>query len=395
MRQAITLTKDRKKLKGGIVEYWTLRWHGQDGKFHSKGLGRTDKVSKRQALKKKRLMEQGFDAVPGSRNIGKGMSLKAYTDLYFEARSHELAKATIVAYRDGIRYLIGHFDEHRRIDQISRADAAMFKSALAAGKLKHVMTRKSDITPATVNRYMRGIKAVFGKAVADELLPYNPFDRTVTTIKQSTDWHYVSGDEFNKITEAAAPKFKVVISLCRLAGLRREEALRLEWCNIDWSKSRIIVVGKSDWQPKSKKTRTVPMCPELAAVLMDAYEAAPEGQSRVLAEVYDENLGRDVKATVKRAGVAEYGKPLHTLRKSCITDWAGQYPMHVVKEWAGHSNISTTQQFYLKVLDCDYERAATSSFWKKVTENVTENGKNDSIGHPADTNKEAQTGVQQ
>ena len=56
MRQAITLTKDRKKLKGGIVEYWTLRWHGQDGKFHSKGLGRTDKVSKRQALKKKRLI---------------------------------------------------------------------------------------------------------------------------------------------------------------------------------------------------------------------------------------------------------------------------------------------------------------------------------------------------
>ncbi len=88
--------------------------------------------------------------------------------------------------------------------------------------------------------------------------------------------------------------------------------------------------------------------------------------------------------------VFSYHKPLHTLRKSCITDWAGQYPMHVVKEWAGHANIATTQQFYLKVQDSDYERAATSSFWKKVTENVTENGKNGSSGQPEATNKETQ-----
>ena len=390
MKQAITLVKETKKLKGGTVEYWALRWHGRNGKFHSKGLGRTDKVSKRQALKKKRLMEQGFDAVPGSRNIGKCMSLKAYTDLYFEARSRELADKTIQAYQNAARYLIGYFGEHKPIDQITRADAALFKSALAAGKLKHVMKRKVDLETTTVNIHMRGIKAVFGKAVADELLPYNPFDRTVTNIKKSTDWHYVSGSEYQKIMEHASPKFQRIISLCRLAGLRRTEALQLEWCNIDWDKCRITVVGKNDWQPKARKTRTIPMCPELTTILLDAYEAAPEGQSKPLADIYDENLTRDVKATVKRAGVEAYGKPLHTLRKSCITDWAGQYPMHVVKEWAGHANIATTQQFYLKVQDSDYERAATSSFWKKVTENVTENEKNGSNGQHETTNKETQ-----
>ena len=132
------------------------------------------------------------------------------------------------------------------------------------------------------------------------------------------------------------------------------------------------------------------MCPELQAALMDAYESAPQGQERVLYDVYDENLTRDVKAAVRRAGVHEYSKPLHTLRKSCITDWAARYPMHVVKEWAGHANIATTQQFYLKVLDSDYERASTSSFWKKVTENVTENAENGSSGQPETTNKETQ-----
>jgi hypothetical protein len=58
------------------------------------------------------------------------------------------------------------------------------------------------------------------------------------------------------------------------------------------------------------------MCPELTTILLDAYEAAPEGQSKVLADIYDEeNLTRNIKATVKRAGVEAYGKPLHTLRK--------------------------------------------------------------------------------
>lgn len=38
--------------------------------------------------------------------------------------------------------------------------------------------------------------------------------------------------------------------------------------------------------------------------------------------------------------------------------------------------IATAQQYRLAVQNTDYERAATSSFSKKVTKNVTENAKN-------------------
>lgn len=294
MRQAITLSKDRKKLKGGVVEYWTLRWHGQDGKHHSKSLGRTDKVSKRQATKRKREMLNEFDLAPGRRNAKRAMTLGQYLKRYFDVNSHRLAAGTVVGYDIAGRYFMGFFGEHEPIDRISRADASRFKAALAAGKLNHVVKGRSGPGPQSVNRVMRSLKAMFAMAVRDDMLVFNPLDRTVTNLKKSSGWHYVSGAEFEQITAAASPKLRLAISLCRLAGLRLTETLMLEWCNVDWSKNRITVVGKGDWQPKSKKTRTVPMCPELAAVLLDAYENAPHGQSRVLYNVYG---GKTLHAT--------------------------------------------------------------------------------------------------
>ena len=75
------------------------------------------------------------------------------------------------------------------------------------------------------------------------------------------------------------------------------------------------------------------------------------------------NGWRNFGTVCERAGVARYSKPLHALRKSCLTDWANHFPIHTVKEWAGHTSISTTEQFYLKVGQTDYQQAATQNFF--------------------------------
>ncbi len=38
------------------------------------------------------------------------------------------------------------------------------------------------------------------------------------------------------------------------------------------------------------------------------------------------------------------------------------FPTHVVKEWAGHASIETTDEFYLKVSEAEYQAAASQSF---------------------------------
>jgi len=67
------------------------------------------------------------------------------------------------------------------------------------------------------------------------------------------------------------------------------------------------------------------------------------------------NVLRRFHTLCRKAGVSRYD--LHDLRRSCITHWAKELPIHVVKELAGHSDIKTTQQFYLSVQEEDVARA--------------------------------------
>jgi len=48
---------------------------------------------------------------------------------------------------------------------------------------------------------------------------------------------------------------------------------------------------------------------------------------------------------------------VHDLRRSCITNWARELPIHVVQKLAGHSDIRTTQKYYLSIQAEDIRKA--------------------------------------
>ena len=269
--------------------------------------------------------------------------------------------------------------ESRTLDSITPSDAAHFKAALESQELAYVSKTGRTIGAATVSKHMRNCRCMFNYAIQSlNALSENPFSRLAKVVKVSSGWHYINFDEFKKLMVAATPKFRAMIALCRLAGLRRLEAYYLEWQDVNFDKGRIYICGKPHWQPKDRESRSIPLCPELSAILLEAFLDAPEGEKRVCPESNIMNINRNIKLSIKRAGLKLWAKPLHSLRKSCITDWAERYPIHAVKEWAGHSSIATTQGYYTQVGDGIYEQAAFNSFWGKVTEKVTENEKSES-----------------
>lgn len=296
------------------------------------------------------------------------MTLKRYTDMYLQMRTHDLAPATQAGYEISIRYAHQFFGPTRLLNTITPLAVQEFKAALANGELEAAVEVKKDLNRVSVNLHIRQVRAVFNFAVTKlKILPTNPFSGMVEVVKQSKRWHYVTHDELQGCLNAATDNYRCLIALCRLAGLRRLEAYYLEWQDVNFDTGKIHIIGKDHWQPKDRETRVVPICPELQQILLEAFECAPEKRVRVCTLDYPGNINRDVIATVQRAGLKTWGKPLHTLRKSCITDWAAKYPIHAVKEWAGHADIATTQEYYLQVTPDQYKQAATDSFWPPKT----------------------------
>jgi integrase len=375
MRDSINLTRQTiRKRDGKKYVYWVVRWYTPDGKRNSEVLGRTDQMSKRQADKRRQMKEGELLAHPGRRNVSRGPELERFLECYYQARRTELSPGTLDLHRNTGQYLTAYFGGRRRLDEITRQAARAFKTSLAGGELMHVSKRPRALKSASVDLHVRNARTIFSHALDDDLIVYNPFDRLSETQPVLRDWHYVSAEEFSKLF-AAAPSlaWRLLFGLARWAALRRDEALNVQWHQVDWTNNRLQIISRSDWEIKDKDPRLVPICQDLQDLLMEAFEQTPEGKNYVIPRgcIHVKNVWRDFGVICKRAGVIRYAKPIHSLRKSCITDWASQFPMHVVQEWAGHSDIDTTNQYYLKVSELEYQKAAQLRMCPEVTKLVT------------------------
>ncbi len=95
--------------------------------------------------------------------------------------------------------------------------------------------------------------------------------------------------------------------------------------------------------------RVVPICPELRAILADAFEQADPGATLVvpMAARKGVNVRTHLERIIKKAGHAPWPRLLQNLRASCETDWVEKYPSHVVAKWLGHSPKVAAQHYLM------------------------------------------------
>ncbi len=377
---SVPLHELRRTYRGKSHAYSCLRWEDGDGIRRNESLGRTDNVSKRQAEKLRVQKQLEFEAKPTLR-MSSGFTLGELLTQYVRHRRSELKEGTIELHEQTARYLKGFFGEDRRLKTITPADARLFKTELAEGKLVYLNKRqyKKIMSRDTVNRHMREARVIFSLAVTDEYIGSNPFEKLATGKSAEHEWHYVSHEEFGRLMAAAKTPWKLMLGLARWAGLRLQETIRLTWRQVDLEWRRIEIIADQDhygeWTPKDEDKRTIPICPELYELLSSSVDPttqmviAPGGVDVV-------NVWRDFGYLMKRAKVAWYSKPIHSLRKSCITDWAnGGVAPKSVQEWAGHADIRTTMAYYPKVVDSEFEKISG------VKQKVTQKQETDSKEH--------------
>jgi len=115
------------------------------------------------------------------------------------------------------------------------------------------------------------------------------------------------------------PEERLRFGLYVLTGMRRGEGTHLRWISVDLENAVIKIEPYDDWQPKNGDARVIPICPELAQILM----AAPKRGPNVLVTrkgnpFHSDNgnsLMRWMRRVYRRAGLADWEDlGVHTLR---------------------------------------------------------------------------------
>lgn len=233
------------------------------------------------------------------------------------------------------------------------------------------------VKPSTVKHYHALIHGALNYAVDKKLILSNPSDRIIFSKAQAFKGDYYLDSEVLNLFEAIkGHKIELVVLLTAFYGLRRSEVIGLKWSAFDFNhdcfsirhtvttcnvKGERITVKKDKAKNKSS-LRTYPLIPFLKERLLAAKKQQEENRKLCGRSYNKENLGYvcvDVIGNLIKPNYVSstFGKLLekhnmrhirfHDLRHTCASLLlANGVPMEQVKEWLGHSEISTTVDIY-------------------------------------------------
>ena len=156
---------------------------------------------------------------------------------------------------------------------------------------------------------------------------------------------YLEAHEVSAIIRAAEdPRARLLMTEQWRAGLRVSEALALEVADLSLDADLPTIRVRSG---KGKKSRIVPVHPELRAAFSTALAYGNVSEGRII-DVHRATVWRWVKTAVRRAeelGAISPGKRVgtHTLRHSYARHLLmNGIPINYLSRWLGHSSIQTT-----------------------------------------------------
>lgn len=250
--------------------------------------------------------------------------------------------------------LLGRLCKVTRVSTVTRAVVMDFRAKRLA----------SGVSPATVNKDLRQVKSALSYAVDAGLLNGNPLLRWKGLMlrEPEKEVRVVEQEEFGKLLAACEnPTFRALLVVAYRAGLRRKELVNLRWAAVDLDHEalRVVNVAEAGELTKSRKNRTVPMHPDVRAILQAMYEQAPkvirDGKA-VPSETYvfcwpdgkrfeADWVTHEFARLVKRAGVArctphDLRRSFSTIAQRCGVD------KYTVKDLGGWSVVSVVEKHY-------------------------------------------------
>lgn len=233
------------------------------------------------------------------------------------------------------------------------------------------------VKATTVIAYHANIHSALEYAVDIELLQVNPADRVKRPKKERFTGGFYSGEELNELFRAAKDSpIELPILFGAFYGMRRSEIIGLKWDAIDFVNNTITVQhtvttcdidGKSvtiakDRAKSKASLRTLPLVPEFRTRLL-ALQEEQKANRKLCGRSYcrdyaDYILIDPMGVRMNPNFVSNRFRDLliknglrrirfHDLRHSCVSLLLSNgVSMKQIQEWLGHSDFSTTANFY-------------------------------------------------
>ena len=346
---------------------WVVRWFGTDGDRYSKSF-ENRKEAEHFAEGKQ------TDVRHGKADPPKRLTLGEFYKEHRELMKNTLRPKTLHMHLATLALFAEQVGWNRCLTAVATRDIERFR----ARRLEQGMAA------ATVNRELRAMKRLFNLAIPRGYLAdgTNPVESVQPLKVGRKRPAYCSAPDFRSLADRAPDAmWQTVLVLIYTTGIRLREAMNLTWSDIDFAAGIVHVTRKpakayvQAWTPKDHELRSIPLSEQAVKLLSSWQTTAPVGcpyvfmepdrwdyyRQRVDARAWKgeqdlvNNVLRRFKTLCKRAGIGPY--TIHDLRRSCITNWAKQLPIHVVQQLAGHSDIKTTQEYYLSVQPEDLTKA--------------------------------------
>ena len=187
----------------------------------------------------------------------------------------------------------------------------------------------------------RYLGVLFGFAVEQGMILRSPVAGIRVRSSRARLPRHLSADEIAAYRTAFAGELLEGPFLLGLyAGLRVQEIVYLDWTRVRAGGIQVAAVG--DWQPKSRRARTVPVHSELATWLAThRRRAGPVCPSPRGLRWQPRNLRRASDGILDRAGLPRlaFHRLRHTFGVACA---ASGVPLTTIQAWLGHASITTT-----------------------------------------------------
>jgi len=370
---------------------WVLKWDDYDEN--------KKRIQKEKHFKTKREAEEFRIKTEHDKKTGtytsndKGYTVRTWLDAWIDTYKVGIVRDnTVAGYRNNINHIkarIGNVPlEKLTTDQIQKALNDLMNSTYIKESKKGKITAKlpKHYSAKTVRSCHAILFEALKRATKNRLIPFNPAEDVELPKVEQKEHYIMTDEEMNRLMEALKEtECGPVITVCATLGLRRGEALGLQWDDIDF-KQRVIhvrhnykIIHTDPGQPeklelselKTKKSkRDLPMDEDLAQMFTELKqgkkEAAAASDGYILSNFVfttiegkpfrPDSISQAFKRAAIRAGVKDVH--LHDLRHNAVTYWINNgTDMRTVSEMAGHSSVAFTMDTYAHPIEESKKKA--------------------------------------